>query len=230
MNATLGSIMSGYVRYTVQDKHSAPVTHLGGRIMWTVVTLAVMGGIYLLMWRGWRKRQAGQSDVLPLNPVPAGAFRAGADGADGAGDPAGVEGTYVSSTSEGDWLDRIAVHGLGDRSEASVHVVAEGVLIRREPFGAPDVFIPAAAIRRVSLASGMAGKYLREEGIVVVTWSHGDRTLDTGVKPRYDADRATLVASIENVSKALVSAAESTAVPAEVATTTTAAATEGHTP
>jgi hypothetical protein len=38
------------------DKHSAPVTHLGSRILWTVVTVAVLAGIYLLMWRGWKKR------------------------------------------------------------------------------------------------------------------------------------------------------------------------------
>ncbi|NUP50978.1 MAG: hypothetical protein HOW97_27250 [Catenulispora sp.] len=164
------------------DQHSAPVTHVGQRILWTVVTVAVLAGIYLLMWRGWKKRQARQADVPPLNEVPEGAFSG-----------EGVEAVYVSSTSEGDWLDRIAVHGLGERSNALVRVAAQGVLIERE--GASDVFIPAAALRGVRLATGMAGKYLRDEGLVVITWQHGDRTLDTGLKPRFGTDE--LVQALE---------------------------------
>ena len=152
-------------------EHSAPVTHIGQRIVWTIVTLVAMGGIYLLMWRGWKKRKARQSDLLPLNEVPAGVFSG-----------EGFETVYVSTTSEGDWLDRIAVHGLGQRSNAQVHVAEAGVLIEREPTA---VFIPADAVRGVRLASGMAGKYLRDEGLVVITWQHGDRTLDTGVDPRH---------------------------------------------
>jgi hypothetical protein len=112
--------------------------------------------------------------------VPEGAF---ASGADGHSTGEGIEAVYVSSTSEGDWLDRIAVHGLGERSNARVHVADAGVLIERE--GASDVFIPAESLRGVRLATGMAGKYLREEGLVVITWQHGDRTLDTGLKPRF---------------------------------------------
>ena len=156
-------------------EHSAPVTHIGQRILWTVVTLLVLAGIYLLMWRGWKKRQARQADVPPLNEVPEGAFTG-----------EGVEAVYVSTTSEGDWLDRIAVHSLGQRSNALVRVAEAGVLIERE--GASDVFIPAGSVLGVRLATGMAGKYLRDEGLVVITWRHGDRTLDTGLKPRHGTD------------------------------------------
>lgn len=164
------------------DEHSAPVTHIGQRVLWTIVTLAVIAGIYLLMWRGWKKRQARQADLPPLNEVPEGVFSG-----------EGVESVYVSTTSEGDWLDRIAVHSLGQRSNARIRVAAEGVLVERE--GASDVFVPAAAVRGVRLATGMAGKYLREEGLVVLTWQHGDRTLDTGLKPRSGTDG--LVAALE---------------------------------
>jgi len=182
-------------------EHSAPVTHLGERILWTVVTLGALIAIYLLMWRGWRRRQAGQADIAELPEAPAGAFP-GAQGAaapagdKAAGNAAGIESVYVSTTSEGDWLDRIAVHGLGERSNAQVRVAPAGVLVEREP---ADVFIPAAAIRAVRPVTGMAGKYLREEGIVVVTWQHGEHTLDTGLLPRYDADRESLLASVRNL-------------------------------
>ena len=180
------------LRYSLASgEHSAPVTHIGQRVLWTVVTLAVLAGIYLLMWRGWKKRQARQADLEPLPEVPEGVF---------SGDD-GFEAVYVSTTSEGDWLDRIAVHGLGERSNARVHVAEAGVLIDREP--AP-VFIPADAVRGVRPASGMAGKYLRGEGLVVITWQHGDRTLDTGVDPRHGTDE--LMRALE--SRLAVSATE----------------------
>lgn len=166
------------------DQHSAPVTHVGERILWTIVTLAVIAGIYLLMWRGWKKRQARQADVLELPEPPLGAEL---------GDSYGC--VYVSTTSEGDWLDRIAVHGLGERSNADVFVGPVGVYIERRPNGASDIFIPADTVRGVRLATGMAGKYLRDEGLVVITWQHGDRTLDTGLKPRFGTDE--LVRALE---------------------------------
>jgi hypothetical protein len=54
----------------------------------------------------------------------------------------------------------------------------------------------------------MAGKYLRDEGIVVITWQHGDRVLDTGVKPRYDGDRDDLVREAEAFAAPATSATE----------------------
>jgi hypothetical protein len=193
-------------------KHSAPVTDIGQRIIWTIVILAVLAGIYLLMWRGWKKRQARQADVLPLHEVPDGVF---------CGD--GIESVYVSTTTAGDWLDRIAVHGLGNRCDADVAVAPEGVLIERATYGQPDVFIPAAAIQNVRLDSGMAGKYLGKMGLVVVTWSHGDRTLDTGVDTRRDADRAILVEAIEKIRTG-------PALTGPAGTNAQAAQTEGTTP
>jgi hypothetical protein len=183
--------LSSVIQHSAASEHSAPVTHIGQRIIWTAVTLVVLAGIYLLMWRGWKKRQARQSGLQPLNEIPEGVFS-------GEG---GFEVVYVCTTSEGDWLDRIAVHGLGERSNAQIFVADEGVLIEREPAA---VFIPADAVRGVHLASGMAGKYLRGEGLVVITWQHGDRTLDTGVDPRHGTDE--LMRALE--SRLAVSATE----------------------
>jgi hypothetical protein len=196
MNGTAYHHLADSVLVAAGGQHSAPVTHLGERILWTFVTLAALIGIYLLMWRGWRRRQGRQADIAELPAVPAGAFPGGETGDTAAGGPDGLETVYVSTTSEGDWLDRIAVHGLGERSNAQVRVGSAGVLVEREP---ADVFIPAGAIRRVRPVTGMAGKYLREEGIVVVTWQHGEHTLDTGLLPRYDADRESLLASVQNL-------------------------------
>ena len=76
-----------------------------------------------------------------------------------------------------------------------------GLLLART--GAPDLFIPAPALRGVRLERGMAGKFVEEGGLVVVTWQHGPGELDTGFRPRAAADRDALVAAVD----ALVGAA-----------------------
>jgi hypothetical protein len=168
------------------ERKSAPLTHLGPRLALTAAILALLALCYWGMWRGWKARQARQADIPPLPPVPAvgalGPLRAEA------------EGTYVVTTSAGDWLDRIAVHGLGVRSLAMLAVHDAGVLVAR--VGAPDLFVPAPALRGVRLERGMAGKFVEEGGLVVMTWQHGERELDTGFRPRAAADRDVLVATL----------------------------------
>ena len=170
-------------------EHSAPVTQLAARLGLTVLILAVFAGICALMWRGYQRRAARQSDL----PVPASAAPSPVDPADG------VEGVYGSSTTHGDWLDRIAVHGLGVRSNAWVSVTAEGVFFARE--AAPDLFIPSADLVGAELAPGIAGKVTGGTGVVLVTWRLGERILDTGFHPRAKADREQLVDAINALSK-----------------------------
>ena len=173
-----------------ETRESAPVTHLGERLFWTAVMLALVGAVYLLMLRGWRRRARRQADLppLPVAPAPAG--------------PALVEapGSYVATTTEGDWLDRVVVHGLGIRGSAQMAVGELGVHYAR--VGSPDVFVPAAAVRGVRLERGMAGKFVEEGGLVVVTWVHGERGLDTGFRPQRAADRDSLVAAVQMIVRA----------------------------
>ena len=144
-----------------------------------LVLLGVAG-----MARGWRNKGRRQADLPGLPAVPT-----------GLGEPLvdDVEGVYVATTSAGDWLDRIVVHGLGVRSNAHLTVARPGVLLTRE--GAPDVFVPAERLTGVQLAKGMAGTVVEDDGLVVLTWQHGDRQLATGFRPRYAADRDVLVAA-----------------------------------
>jgi hypothetical protein len=146
--------------------------------------LVVIALAYFGMWRGWRNRQSRQ-DLAPLPPVPA-------------VDQPGVEGVYVATTTAGDWLDRIAVHELGVRSVAELAVVDTGLVFRRR--GAADVFIPAEALAEVRTDRGIAGKVTAgSSGLVVVTWRHDGRDLDTGFRPRRKADTATLTDSISTL-------------------------------
>jgi len=170
-------------------EHSAPVTQFAARIGLSVLLLAVFAGLCLLMWRGYRNRARRQADV----PVPASTAPTPVDAADG------VEGVYASTTTHGDWLDRIAVHGLGVRSNAWVSVNDEGVFFARE--AAPDLFIPAGDVVGAELAPGIAGKVTGGTGVVLVTWRLGERTLDTGFHPRAKAGRDMLVDAINSLTK-----------------------------
>ncbi len=145
-------------------------------------TLVVIAAAYFGMYRGWRNRQARQSELAPLPEVPADKTR-------------GVEGVYVATTSAGDWMDRIAVHELGVRSTADLAVIEAGLIFHRQ--GAADVFIPADHLTAVRTDRGIAGKVTAEKsGLVVVTWSHDGRELDTGFRPRRKADTEPLTVSI----------------------------------
>ena len=141
-----------------------------------------------LMWWGWRGRSRRQASVA----APAGAPDRLGDAVVGP-----LEAVYVSSTRAGDWLDRVVVHGLGERAAASVAVHPEGVLVART--GAPDVWVPAEALDDVRRDRGAAGKFVDAEGLVVLTWRLGDDLLDTYLRTRYEADREPLAAAVRDL-------------------------------
>lgn len=140
-----------------------------------------------LLGIGWRNRLRRQADVEPLPEVPAvlGAALAAA------------EGQYVASTTSGDWLDRIAVHNLGIRTNAELNVHPEGVLFERS--GAGPVFIPAARLTGVRQDSGMAGKFVEKDGLLVLSWMLGARELDTGFRTRRAQDKTTLLMALQEL-------------------------------
>jgi hypothetical protein len=153
-----------------------------------VVALAILlawGSMYL----GWKRRAARQSDVPPLPAVPAGlADRASSEG---------IEGTYVSTTSAEDPLDRITASGLGMGGVARVLVVdtgeQPGVVVARS--GAATVFVPAAALIDVRVESMRAGK-AAPHGLVTIEWHLGSRTVATAFRPRDPQDRETVLRSV----------------------------------
>ncbi|WP_372699198.1 hypothetical protein [Arthrobacter sp. JSM 101049] len=140
-----------------------------------------------LMRLGWRHRQARQADVAAPPAVPG----------DLDAPLAAAAGQYVSTTTAGDWLDRISVHGLGMKSTADLTIHPQGVLFSRG--GAPDVYIPAADLESVRRESGMAGKFVEAGGLLVLGWRLGGHHLDTGFRPQRAADMAALVAAAESL-------------------------------
>lgn len=156
--------------------------------IWVVVGVALL----LLVLTGRRRLAARTGHLVPRPPE---APRT--EGALGAVRLGPLEATYVSSTLAGDWLARVGVHGLGDRSAAEVTVLDGGIVVDRD--GSPPLLLPADALHGVGTAPGMAGKYVGGDGLVVVTWlvpadGETDATLlVTGLRLRYAADRSRLV-------------------------------------
>ncbi len=152
-----------------------------------IFTLVLVGVALTLIWIGWRNRLRRQSDVEPLPDVPAelGAPLAVADG------------QYVASTTAGDWLDRIAVQNLGIRTNAELSVHPEGALFERA--GAGPVFIPAGQLTGVRQESGMAGKFVEKDGLLVLSWMLGSHELDTGFRTRRAEDKALLLTTLQDL-------------------------------
>ncbi len=163
------------------------------RQTWAVGLLVVLvAALWLAMAAGWRRRAARQAGTLaPLPPTPADP---------GAALTEDTEGVYVSTTTAGNWLDRVTAHGLGTRSTATMAVTAAGVSWLRE--GAADVFAATDTLVGARRADGIAGKVMPPGGIVVVTWRLGDTELDTGFRPGSAADGDRLVAAVERLAHA----------------------------
>ena len=152
-----------------------------------LLTLVLIGVALALIWLGWRNRLRRQADVDPLPEIPAELGEA----------LAVADGQYVASTTAGDWLDRIAVHNLGIRTNAELSVHPQGVLFDRS--GAGPVFIPAASLTGVRQESGMAGKFVEKDGLLVLSWMLGSRELDSGFRTRHAGDKTTLLNALQDL-------------------------------
>jgi hypothetical protein len=149
-----------------------------------ILTVIILFAIFALLALGWRNRLKRQAGIDPLPQVPA-----------GRGAPLlAVPGQYVATTTAGDWLDRVSVHQLGLRTNAVMEVDSDGVLISRN--GAADLWIAAGALSEVRTESGMAGKFVERDGLVVLSWKLGATAVDTGFRTREAAAKKPLLAAL----------------------------------
>ncbi|ARZ71128.1 membrane protein [Streptomyces albireticuli] len=160
------------------------MTDWAARIGWVVGLLLFIALVYWLMREGWKWRGTLQGDLpeLPTAPAEPGAATLT------------MAGRYHGSTTAGQWLDRIVARGLGTRSRAELTLTDQGVDVVRP--GAEDFFIPAAALRGARLDKGIAGKVLAEGGLLVITWEHGGREIDSGFRSDRAAEHAAWVEAL----------------------------------
>ncbi|NHW46159.1 hypothetical protein HAV21_04540 [Paenarthrobacter sp. MSM-2-10-13] len=152
-----------------------------------LITVPLIVIVLAMIWLGWRNRLRRQADVERLPEVPKQLT------------PATVvaDGQYVATTTAGDWLDRIAVQGLGIRTNAELSIHTEGVLFDRA--GAAPVFIPRSALVDSRETNGMAGKFVEKDGLLVINWKLGSRELDTGFRSRHAADKQLLLEALQEL-------------------------------
>jgi hypothetical protein len=108
-----------------------------------------------------------------------------------------MSGRYHGSTTAGQWLDRIVAHGLGTRSRVELTLTDAGLDVVRP--GATDFFVPLAALREARLDKGIAGKVLTEGGLLVVTWEHGGKLLDSGFRSERAAEHNEWVRTLNQM-------------------------------
>ena len=123
------------------------------------------------MWLGWRRKARSQSArIAPFPEIPA--------------DPGEFQlestGVCVGTTTAGNWQDRVVTRGAGPRSGAVWRLHPEGVAVERG--GLPNFWIPRASITGIRSDSRLAGKVTAADGLLVITWQHGDVALDTGFR------------------------------------------------
>lgn len=151
--------------------------------------LAVVVVLYALMWRGWRRRGS-KHDLPPLVETPA---------VSDLPEPKLISGArYFGTTVSGDWLDRVVARGLGARSTCRLNLSAEGLDVIRL---AGSFRIPVTALRGARRDQGIAGKVVPPSGVLVVTWQHGDLTLDTGFRLTDPEQHNDWVRSISKMAK-----------------------------
>jgi hypothetical protein len=157
------------------------------KILPGLAMLAIIAVVFVLLGIGWRNRLRRQSDVEQLPAVPAELSLP----------MAAADGQYVATTTAGDWLDRIAVRGLGIRTNAELTVHPEGALFERS--GAGTLFIPADRLTGIRQDSGMAGKFVEKDGLLVVSWTLGSRELDTGFRTRRADDKPAILEAFQEL-------------------------------
>jgi hypothetical protein len=187
-----------------------PATDWAGYLGWTAGLLLLVALVYWLMRRAWVTRGRRQADLPPLPTAPAAPDAAeAADGAEAA--VLHTTGRYHGSTSAGQWLDRIIAHGLGTRSRAELTLTGQGLRVDRP--GAQDFFVPAGQLRGARLDKAIAGKVLTEGGLLIITWEHGGRLLDSGFRSDRAAEHPDWVQAIEAAVSAAATGPATAAVP-----------------
>ncbi|MET7693712.1 hypothetical protein ABZT06_38065 [Streptomyces sp. NPDC005483] len=169
------------------ERKSAEVTDWAARIGWLVGLALFVALVYWLMREGWKWRGTLQGDLpeLPTAPEDPGPVRLS------------MSGRYHGSTTAGQWLDRIVAHGLGTRSRVELTLTDAGLDVVRP--GATDFFIPREALREAVLGKGIAGKVLTEGGLLLVTWAHGERLIDSGFRSDHAAEHTDWVDTINSM-------------------------------
>jgi hypothetical protein len=147
------------------------------KVIPAIIVIVLIVGFLALMARSWNRRKARQAELASTVPVPTdpGATLVTADA------------LYLSTTPDGEPLNRIAVRGLGFRARFGVVVTSAGIILPIP--GESEIFIPKADIREISTASWTIDRGIEPDGLTVVRWTLGDTTAISGSRNRLSSWR-----------------------------------------
>ncbi|KAA9395086.1 ABC transporter permease [Kocuria coralli] len=152
-----------------------------------VLTAIVLGVFVVVLFavigRSWMRRTRREENEGHLPELPADL----AEREPGAA----VEGMYVATCVRGNHLARLVGHGLGVRTTARVFAYDDGVLYDRD--GTQPLWVPRDEIDGFGTASGMVGKFVEKNGLVVLSWRLHEREVDTGVRTKTREGKAELL-------------------------------------
>jgi hypothetical protein len=132
-----------------------------------LLVMALFVAFVVLMIVGWNTRKRRQRGIAAPDTVPA---EIGAVHGE-------FEGLYVSTTLDGQPLNRVVVRGLGYRARASITVAEAGVVLALR--GGEPIFIRSSVIREVTRARYTIDRVVEEGGLVLLAWNLGDTAVDS---------------------------------------------------
>lgn len=153
------------------------------------VSLAAILLFGALIWLGWRNRKRRQGHLPVPAEVPAEVLDA---------EPlAAGEGMVIGTVRAEDYLDRVAVHGLGLRTDGRLEVHEAGVAVLRA--GAPNFLIMTEALRHTRTDRGVVGKFVERDGALIIGWQLGDEFVETAFRARHAEAHQQLLGELQKL-------------------------------
>ncbi len=149
-------------------------------LVYVLIGFAIIIMLAVLGWNARRRRQRSIPETMPL-PADIGAVRGEFDG------------FYVSTTLDGQPLNRVAVRGLGFRARATVAVADAGVVLA---LPGNTIFIPRESVREVTRSNYTIDRVVEPGGLVLLAWTLGDTNLDSYFRMEQTEE---LVAALESL-------------------------------
>jgi hypothetical protein len=149
-------------------------------LAYVLIGFIVIIGLAVLGWLLRRRRQRNIPAPVPM-PADLGALRGE------------FEGFYVSTTFDGQPLNRVAVRGLGFRSRATIAVTERGVVLA---LPGNNVFIPRDDVREVTRSNYTIDRVVEPEGLVLLAWTLGPVNLDSYLRVEDNDELASALQSL----------------------------------
>jgi len=154
------------------------------RIIFTLAVIAIIG---LAIW-GMRRAWLGKAKKFSHLPAPESTVPANSIAVTDA-----FESRFAGSTVSGQWLNRITVHALGTPRGVVASVNSDGIFIKDDADF--SLWLPKADLTAVRTGRGIAGDVVEPQGMVILTWTLGDQSIDTGLRINRNSDHEEFLKS-----------------------------------